>query len=54
MYSVHVQVNRGPGKVDFFSLIFQEENHNILMLLRISMDSNPINPGISYLLGFVI
>ena len=38
----------------YFSLIFQEENHNILLLLRISLDSNPINPGIPYLLGFVI
>ena len=40
--------------LQYFSLIFQEENHNILLLLRISLDSNPINPGIPYLLGFVI
>ena len=40
--------------LQYFSLIFQEENHNILLLLRISLDSNPINSGIPYLLGFVI
>ena len=40
--------------LQYFSLIFQEENHNILLLLRISLDSNPINPGIPYLLGYVI
>ena len=35
-------------------MIFQEENHNILLLLRISLDSYPINPGILYLLCRVL
>ena len=45
---------KNAAYLQYFSLIFQEENHNILLLLRISWDSNPINPGIPYFLGFVI
>ena len=40
--------------LQYFSFIFQEENHNISLLVPISLDSNPINPGIPHCLGFVI
>ena len=35
-----------------FHLFFQEGNHKILLLLRISLDTNPVYFGIPYLLGF--
>ena len=48
-----IVLTKNATYLQYFLLIFQEENHNIF-LLRISLDSNPINSGIPYLLGFVI